>query len=56
MTRVTYYGYFGRTRNVKDAPAALSPALVGDILAMLPPRTERESADIVNIASARGAK
>lgn len=37
---ITYYGYFGRTSNVKAAPAALDSANVARILGAIPPRRE----------------
>lgn len=55
--KTTSYAYFGRTKNVKDAPAALSPALVGNILSALAPKEVAfRNADVIDIASARGAK
>ncbi|SCW61504.1 hypothetical protein SAMN02927924_01670 [Sphingobium faniae] len=38
---ITWYGYFGRTSNVKDAPAVLDSAMVGRILGALPPAGEK---------------
>lgn len=37
---ITLYGYFGRTSNVKAAPASLDAVTVGRILSAIPPRKE----------------
>ena len=37
---ITLYGYFGRTSNVKAAPAVLDAATVGCILGAIPSRKE----------------
>lgn len=37
---ITLYGYFGRTSNVKAAPAVLDGATVARILGAIPPRKE----------------
>ena len=34
---ITFYGYFGPTSNVKDAPATPTGAAVANVLASLPP-------------------
>tara|TARA_R110000782_G_scaffold183182_1_gene273429 strand:- start:646 stop:795 length:150 start_codon:yes stop_codon:yes gene_type:complete len=33
---ITYYGYFGPTSNVKDAPAALTGDVVARLLGAIP--------------------
>lgn len=41
---ITYYGYFGPTSNVKDAPAPLTGAAVASVLASLPQRPAKGGA------------
>lgn len=43
MTRITEYGYFGPSQNVRDVRAAPSLASMITCIASLPTRAEREA-------------
>lgn len=38
---ITFYGYFGRTSNVKDAPVALNSEAVARLLGAVPPHAPK---------------
>ncbi|MFY9350333.1 MAG: hypothetical protein WBL20_03055 [Sphingobium sp.] len=41
---ITFYGYFGPTSNVKDAPVVLDSAAVARMLGSVPPRPDKGGA------------